>query len=110
MSMLKPVTCWVEILQQLSETDKPLHGMLVGSKAYCYEDMLFIDTPNTILGQMLKKDGCAVRLLDAVQLHTGKRYRLRLKTTKEASEQNKENPLDALAKRAQENGVSVNLH
>lgn len=110
MSMLKPVTCWVEILQQLSETDKPLHGMLVGSKAYCYEDMLFIDTPNTILGQMLKKDGCAVRLLDAVQLHTGNRYRLRLKTTKETSEQNKENPLDALAKRAQENGVSVNLH
>ncbi len=110
MSMLKPVTCWVEILQQLSETDKPLHGMLVGSKAYCYEDMLFIDTPNTILGQMLKKDGCAARLLDAVQLHTGKRYRLRLKTNKEAAEPSRENPLEALAKRAQENGVSVNIH
>ncbi len=109
MSMLQPVNCWNEILQRLSELDKPLHGMLFGSKAYCYEDMLFIDTPNTILGQMLKKDGCAARLIEAVQAYTGKKYRIRLRTAKEATEQDKPSPLDELAKRAKENGVDVHM-
>lgn len=109
MSMLQPLHCWNEILQQLSELDKPLHGMLFGSKAYCYEDMLFIDTPNTILGQMLKKDGCAARLIEAVQVHTGKKYRIRLRTAKETAAQDKPNPLDELAKRAKENGVDVHM-
>ncbi len=109
MSAVKPLHCWNEILQRLSEVDKPLHGILYQSKAYCYEDMLLIDTPNTILGQMLKKDGCAARLIEAVQVHTGQRYRIRLRSAKEAPEQEKPNPLDELAKRAKENGVDVHM-
>lgn len=71
---------------------------------------MFIDTPNTILGQMLKKDGCAVRLLDAVQLHTGNRYRLRLKTTKETSEQIKENRWTLWQNGHRKTVFQLNLH
>ncbi len=110
-SMLKPLTCWADILQQLAEKDKPLYGMLVDSKAYCFEEKLFIDTPNTFLGQMLKKDGCASRLLEIVQGNTGKRYRLQLRTAKEAPEEtaDRPDPLAELAKRAKESGVDVQM-
>lgn len=112
-SMLKPLGCWSEILHHLSEKDKPLYGMLVDSKAYCYEEKLFIDTPNAFLGQMLKKDGCASRLLEAVQAYTGIRYRLQLKTAKEqpqAGNSERTDPLAELAKRAKESGVDVHIH
>ncbi len=111
-SALKPLNCWAEILQHLSQQDKPLFGILADSKAYCCDDKLYLDTPNRFLGQMLKKDGCALRLLDVVQGHTGKRYRLQLKSVKETSDSDRpsSDPLAELAKRAQENGVDVQIH
>jgi len=110
-SQLKPLTCWADILQQLAEKDKPLYGMLVDSKAYCFEEKLFVDTPNKFLGQMLKKDGCAARLLEIVQGYTGKRYRLQLKTVKDAPEDGtkQSDPLSELVKRAKESGVEVQM-
>ncbi|MDF2567151.1 MAG: dnaX [Oscillospiraceae bacterium] len=111
---LKPVSYWIEILKKLNETDPPLSGILFGSKAYEYEDVMFIDSPNKMFSQLLRQEGCAARLSEAITKQTGKRYRLRLRSgSEDANSQNANHPasdpLDKLAGMAKKAGTQVNI-
>ena len=43
-----PLTCWPEVLSELSQTAKPLHGVLDGSAAYEAGNRILIDAPNPL--------------------------------------------------------------
>ena len=105
---LTEIDCWAEILEHLAKTDAPLHGMLVGSRAYVKGNACCIDSPNTMLSMMLKRDGAAGRLSAAIQQQLGRKYRLMLRPGKAKQEQ-KQNPLDSLAESAQKLGVDVKI-
>lgn len=104
---LTEIDCWAEILAYLSQTDAPLHGMLVGSRAFVKGDACCIDSPNTMLGMMIKQNGAASRLSAAIQQQLGRKYRLMLRPAK--SKHKQENPLDSLAESAQKLGINVKL-
>lgn len=104
---LKPVENWAEILHSLSQVDKPLHGVLLGSNAFVFEDYMFIDSPNTMLSKMFKQEGCSARLNDAIEKHLNKRFRLMFKGNK--NEQQEPDVIDDIANIARQNGVDVKI-
>ena len=106
---LIPVACWAEILENLSQSDRPLHGILIGSKAYEQGDTMFIDSPNTMFSLLLKRNGCAARLSAAIKQQTGRTYRLLLRSGGRPNEQSQEDPMDKLANLAKSAGVEVNI-
>ena len=48
---------WGQVLAQVSQTNPALAGILTGSAAYEAGDLLLIDSPITLFGQMIKQEG-----------------------------------------------------
>lgn len=104
---LAEVTCWGEILENLAEMDAPLRGVLAGSRAFIQGDAFCIDSPNSMLGMMLKQNGAAKRLSAAIQQQMGRKYRLMLRPPEGGEQKNTPDPLQALEQAAREHGVDV---
>lgn len=104
-AQVEPLTVWVDVLSELSRTNAPLFGMLQNARAFVKGGLLFIDGGSPLLAQMLKKEGNASKLLDAVEVKTGIRYQLRVKRAK--NEQAQVDPLAALLDKARESGIAV---
>ena len=104
-AQVEPLTVWVDVLSELSRTNAPLFGMLQNARAFVKGGLLFIDGGSPLLAQMLKKEGNASKLLDAVEVKTGIRYQLRVKRAKK--EQAQVDPLAALLDKARESGIAV---
>ena len=102
---VEPLAAWAEVLAELSRTNAPLFGMLQSARALAKGNLLFIDGGSPLLAQMLKKEGNASKLLDAVEVNTGIRYQLRVKRVKQ--EQKQVDPLDLFLEQAREKGISV---
>lgn len=100
-----PLAVWMEVLDELSRTNAPLFGMLQGARAFVKGNLLFIDGGSPLLVQMLKQEGNAIKLLDAVEVKTGIRYQLRVKRAKPAQQQ--ADPLAAFLQKARESGVNI---
>lgn len=96
---------WMDVLSELSRTNAPLFGMLQNTRAFTKGGLLFIDGGSPLLAQMLKKEGNASKLLDAVEVKTGVRYQLRVKRAKK--EQTQADPLASLLNKARESGIAV---
>lgn len=103
--LVEPLAAWAEVLAELSRTNAPLFGMLQSARALTKGNLLFIDGGSPLLAQMLKKEGNASKLLDAVEVKTGIRYQLRVKRAKQ--EQKQVDPLDLFLEQAREKGISV---
>ena len=104
--------CWPEILERLSKTDPPLCGLLNGSTAYLMGDSVCIISNSNMLSSMLRKDGAAGRLSEAIAAQLGKKYRLRVRSANASAqkkEDEKHNQLAKLLKTAEESGVEVHL-
>ncbi|HIZ55874.1 MAG TPA: DNA polymerase III subunit gamma/tau [Firmicutes bacterium] len=110
MSQLHPVSCWAEILQSLEASDPPLVGVLNKSKAYECGDILFIESPNPMFAMLLRQDGQAKRLTEAIVQQTGKKYRLRLKSGKKQQEEQRADLIDDFARHAENLGVETTIH
>ncbi len=102
---IEPLGSWVDVLSELSRTNAPLFGMLQNTRAFTKGGLLFIDGGSPLLAQMLKKEGNASKLLDAVEVKTGVRYQLRVKRAKK--EQAQADPLASLLDKARESGIAV---
>ena len=102
---IEPLGSWVDVLSELSRTNAPLFGMLQNTRAFTKGGLLFIDGGSPLLAQMLKKEGNASKLLDAVEVKTGVRYQLRVKRAKK--EQAQSDPLASLLDKARESGIAV---
>lgn len=104
-AQIEALGSWMDVLSELSRTNAPLFGMLQNARAFTKGGLLFIDGGSPLLAQMLKKEGNASKLLDAVEVKTGVRYQLRVKRAKK--EQTQADPLAALLDKARESGIAV---
>lgn len=107
-SKFQKVDCWAEILETLSELDKPLHGIIQNAAAFEFENLFAIVSSNNLLSGMLKKDGASIRLSEAIYKHTGKKYRILLRPQKEIkNEQN--NKIDNLIDDLKNNDIDIKI-
>ena len=106
-----PVDCWPEILENLAKTDPPLCGLLSGASACIIGDALCITSNSRMVASMLKRDGAAGRLSEAVMAHLGKKYRLRVRSVPSVAEQEgkKQDELSKLLEAAKQSGVQIHL-
>ncbi len=107
-----PVECWSEILQTLSQSNMPLWSLLAGSQAYEQDNLMIIDSPNPMFATLLKQQGSASALSEAVTVHTGKKYKFSLRSnvaTQPKQQDNTPSPLDEFLKKAQDGGVDIKV-
>ncbi len=71
-----PLACWPEVLSELSQTAKPLHGVLDGSSAYEAGNRVLIDAPNPLAKILINEAEHRDALRQAIQNQTGRRYGL----------------------------------
>lgn len=101
---LTPLMEWAEILEALSETNKPLWGVLHGSNASIGGGFLYIENALHFISDMLRKDSNAAKLVAAVATKTGVRYKIRVKTatTKPPNED-----MENLLNKAKDLGIDI---
>lgn len=102
----QPFAMWGQVLAQVSQTNPALAGILTGSAAYEAGDLLLIDSPITLFGQMIKQEGFVKTLLTVLNEQTGKSYKIRVKKAKKADAPRR-SPLDDLVQRAEGLGIEV---
>ena len=102
----QPFAMWGQVLAQVSQTNPALAGILTGSAAYEAGDLLLIDSPITLFGQMIKQEGFVKTLLTVLNEQTGKSYKIRIKKAKKA-DASRRTPLDDLVQRAEGLGIEV---
>ncbi len=96
---------WPEILQAVGSASKSVAKAFEGSRAYITGDYLLVDAPG-IAFELLRRPEHRAMLRDAVQRVTGRVYKLGpYKKPEEGGRE--EDPLEELARRAQEAGVPV---
>ncbi len=72
-----PLAVWGEIVTGLQVSCPPSIGILAGSKAYIKGDLLLIDSPNPMFGEMMNKnEAIRTAIKKAVTLKLGRSYRL----------------------------------
>ncbi len=106
-----PVDCWPEIMERLSKTDPPLCGLLSSASACIVGNALCITSNSNMVAAMLKRDGAAGRLSEAVAAQLGKKYRIRVRSVAQAGEQEekKQDELSRFLETAEQSGVQVHL-
>ena len=102
----QPFALWPQVLAQVKETNPALAGILNGSQAYEAGDVLLIDSPITLFGQMIKQEGFVKTLLHVLEQQTGKGYKLRVKKARKDGGAQR-GPLDDLVQSAQQMGIEV---
>ena len=103
----QPLAQWADILFELSKVNMPLCGVLNGSKAFTKDGFVYIGTPSSVAGTLMKQEGHAAQLIAVIENKTGIRYKIRIKSTAPKAEEST-NKLDDVLNRAKENGVQIN--
>ncbi len=106
-----PVDCWPEIMERLAKTDPPLCGLLSSASACIMGNALCITSNSGMVAAMLKRDGAAGRLSEAVAAQLGKKYRIRVRSLAQEAgqEEKKQDELSKFLETAEQSGVSVHL-
>lgn len=78
-SQLTPLMEWAEIMDDIKKSDQPLWGMLHGSRAFIHEGFLYIESPLELIASMMRQEGNARKVVEAVAAKTGVRYKIRIK-------------------------------
>ncbi len=99
---------WDEVLAQLSVRDSFIHSLVHNAVVYEHEGFLYIQSPMFNISQLLKKDGNISRFLGVIEEVTSTKYRLRIKKNR-TQDFKKTDPLDDLAKKASQAGISVEM-
>lgn len=96
---------WPEILQVIKNSTKSVAMAFEGSSAYISGDYMLIEAPE-IAFEFLKRSEQRERMREAIRAVTGRVYKLG-PYRKGGPEEEQEDPLEALARRAQESGIDV---
>lgn len=102
-----PFEMWADVLNELGKTDPPICGLLSDSRAFVGGGFLYIDSPNQFTASFLKQENNAVKLLNAVEVKTGTRYKLRIKSQKK-KEEAKADALGDILNKANGLGIKIN--
>ncbi len=98
---------WPEVLNRIRQKNPLLYALLSDSVAYVKEDTLLIDSPNHMLGQMLRQQGHSGTIQQALAEQTGRKYRLVLRGNK--TEPKESALLRSILQQAQAAGVPTEL-
>lgn len=104
---LSPVREWPQIMAELGKRAPHLKGVLEDSIAFTHGEVIYVDSPNAMFGMLIKKDGNAKYLIDAVRQSLGREYRIRLRKSKPKVEKTQENLIDKLLENASNAGIEV---
>ncbi len=109
----KPFSLWAETLSLLSESDKPLRGLLEGSSAFLRGEFVLISSANPTLDQFIRIETHRRALSEAVYKAAGKKYRLGIykgEAKQSAAAEGKKDPLDDFMKKANANNIPFDIN
>ncbi len=99
---------WSEMIGSFQQSDPALFAILSGSAAYTIDDKLLIDSPNSFLSTLIKRNHAIKKLLQLLEEKTGRVYRIIIKKSK--SEQKQDKLLEEIEQTAFEMGIDVENH
>lgn len=105
-------TQWTQVLNELSEINKPIWGILIGSTAYIRNDFVLIKSENPTFASFIKTGSNARDVKEAVFRVTGKKYRLGIYNNASSTptpERKPKDPLENLISKAKEMGINVTV-
>lgn len=108
--MLQPVTDWSEIVDGLKESYPHVGGFLAKSTAFEYQNVFFIIVDNDFFLKLFKESDAAKIIQEELKNHNGKTYAIRVKSAKNVSPDDSENPINKLIQRAKEADIVVDIH
>lgn len=94
-------TGWGELMDELRKNEITLYSIIAGSKGYVRGDMFLIDSPNTTIGEFIKKNNYSKTIKLALYNITGKQYKLGLFKHRSEDSVPRRDPLDDLIMKAQ---------
>ncbi len=104
----RPFTDWRDVLERLRETSAPLFGVLEHTTAVMTDTHVIIYTDNPLFKVLLAGGNNKTALFQAIAEVTGKRYKLGVRAPQNAAaEDAADDPLQALLKAGEENGIPV---
>lgn len=105
---IEPFSEWPEVLEALKTYSRTIAAAFNGSTAYLSGGYVLIDAKNEMAFKLLRESSQRDHMREAIQNITGKVYRLGPYRPSEDSEKSKsEDPLIALAQKAQNAGIQV---
>ena len=107
---VEPFEPWPEVVEVLQNTNKALHGALIGSKAYTSDNLLLIDG-GELFAQMVRSDSYARKSVREAMLSiTGKKYSLGpYQAEKHEVKKPGAEVLDQLLNSAQQLGIEIQV-
>ena len=103
----KPFESWQEVVRLACEEDRPLTGLITGTSAVLYNNIVLIKSDNPILGSLLTKENHIKVIRNAILRVTGQKYKLGIYNGVSSSDAPKKDPLQDFLKGAQNIGVNV---
>ena len=104
---------WEEICKILRENDKGLYSILSNADVQNKGEYIYIDSPNILFRELIKRDGQSLRLIEVIKNYTGKRYKIRLKVskTKEICEEDRveEDRIGNIIDKAKKLGIEIEI-
>ena len=104
-----PLDCWPDIIDRLMAIDPSTAGFLDKSTALIYENVLLIVVDNDFFLKMFKATDCGKNLAGVLRDYFGKSFVIRVKSAKNVSPEDTENPVNKLIRRANDNGIKVDI-
>ncbi len=103
---------WAQVLSELTQTNQPLWGILIGSTAFINGEFVLIKSENPTFPSFIKVGTNGRDVKEAIYRVTGKKFRLGIynpaSAQKKSGEKTKD-PLEDLVRKARDFGVNVNL-
>ena len=105
---LQPVMEWADIMDDLVRLSPAMKSVLEGSSAFALDGVLYVDAPNSLFGQLLRRDGNAKLLGDCVRARLGRSCTIRLRK-REAAQPEAAAPVDGFLDAAKQSGANINI-
>ncbi len=107
---VQPFPQWAQVLEQLSNFNRPLCGALLDSKAYLYGELVLIDCESKFFLNLIRTDEQAKKSLhQAFQAATGRDYRIGpfQKDKYSVAKEEAKDPMAALLNQMEEAGLEI---
>ncbi len=92
---------WGEFMDEIRKSEITLYSIFVGAKGYTRGDIFLIDSPNSSIGDFIKKNNYSKNIKIALYNITGKKYKIGIYKREQSSDNEKRDALDDLILRAQ---------
>ena len=92
---------WGEFMDEIRKSEITLYSIFVGAKGYTRGNIFLIDSPNSSIGDFIKKNNYSKNIKIALYNITGKKYKIGIYKREQSSDNEKRDALDDLILRAQ---------